>query len=41
MSIIDNIKDECKKALAERQNLKESSKQFGKIYKEWTQKKER
>ena len=41
MSLIDNIKDKCKKALAERQNLKESARQFDKIYKEWTQKKER
>tara|TARA_R100000654_G_scaffold74443_2_gene108829 strand:- start:295 stop:420 length:126 start_codon:yes stop_codon:yes gene_type:complete len=41
MSIIENIKDECKKTLTERQKLKESAKQFDKIYKEWTQNKER
>ena len=41
MNLIDKIIEECEKALAERQNLKESAKQFDKIYKEWTQKKER
>jgi hypothetical protein len=41
MNLIDKIIEECEKALAEREKLKQSAKQFDKTYKQWTQKKER
>ena len=41
MNLIDRIIEECEKALAEREKLKQSAKQFDKTYKQWTQNKER